>query len=314
MKPQSGTKKMAGFKLRFLPADWLIYFYLGLVSVIILIRYNKLSFWGLYIFFHLLLVIISIAIVSDNSRRISRKYTTLHVWYPVIFFIFLYVEANLLNQIFFSSSLDPVVAQVDQRIFPMNLHLFLYQNLHSLLVDELFHGIYFSYYIIMFLPGILMLKKKAELSRELAFVLTFTMLVSYILFIIFPVYGPVEVWKNTFKDGIIFIPVMKIIYRYAEVGGGAIPSTHVAGSIVVAFYSLKYSKKMGVITWTLAFLIGVSTIYGGFHYSIDLLAGVLMAIWGIWFGKKVYPYFKLQSISEIKWLQKYLLQFSSFLR
>ncbi len=58
---------------------------------------------------------------------------------------------------------------------------------------------------------------------------------------------------------------------------GSFPSMHTLISFVIAFSMYGYDKKTGVYFFMAAALVGLSRIYVGVHYPLDIFGGVLLA-------------------------------------
>nr|MCS5659677.1 phosphatase PAP2 family protein [Dehalococcoidia bacterium] len=88
--------------------------------------------------------------------------------------------------------------------------------------------------------------------------------------------------------GIIFIPLMNLIYSIGETGGAAFPSTHAASAVIATLYSCKMFPKVSrfIILWL--FLILISTVVCTFHYTIDIIAGLFSGTLCLLIGKKLY--------------------------
>lgn len=57
----------------------------------------------------------------------------------------------------------------------------------------------------------------------------------------------------------------------------AFPSMHTSIMAVIAFAFIYYKSKLGLLLLTLAFLVGLSRIYVGVHYPLDIIGGFLAA-------------------------------------
>src|SRR5215813_1812183 len=62
------------------------------------------------------------------------------------------------------------------------------------------------------------------------------------------------------------------------------PSAHVAGSIVALISAWRFTRRAGYWLTPLVLSICVATVYGCYHYAMDVFAGVLMAVIGCWIG------------------------------
>ena len=65
--------------------------------------------------------------------------------------------------------------------------------------------------------------------------------------------------------------------------GTAFPSSHVAASVVAALCALRFQRRVGVVVALATGLLTVATVYGGFHYAVDALVGVILGLLA-WLG------------------------------
>ncbi len=66
-------------------------------------------------------------------------------------------------------------------------------------------------------------------------------------------------------------------------GISAMPSMHVATSVLMALYAASYARWAGWLMWTFAATIMVGSVHLGWHYAVDGYLGALIA-WGCWIG------------------------------
>lgn len=57
----------------------------------------------------------------------------------------------------------------------------------------------------------------------------------------------------------------------------AFPSMHTSIMAVIAFAFIYYKSKLGLLLLALAFLVGLSRVYVGVHYPLDIIGGFLVA-------------------------------------
>jgi membrane-associated phospholipid phosphatase len=64
--------------------------------------------------------------------------------------------------------------------------------------------------------------------------------------------------------------------------GTAFPSSHVAASVVASLCALRFQRPLGVAVAASTVGLALGTVYGGFHYAVDALAGGIVgfAAWG----------------------------------
>ena len=64
-------------------------------------------------------------------------------------------------------------------------------------------------------------------------------------------------------------------------GISAMPSMHVATSVLMALYASKHARWAGWLCWGFAALIMIGSVHLGWHYAVDGYFGALIA-WCAW--------------------------------
>ena len=80
-------------------------------------------------------------------------------------------------------------------------------------------------------------------------------------------------------------PVRRTVLHLLAAGssrGTAFPSSHVAAAVVATLAALRTQRRVGIVLGVLTAGLTVGTVYGGFHYAVDALAGVAVGVacWG----------------------------------
>jgi membrane-associated phospholipid phosphatase len=90
-----------------------------------------------------------------------------------------------------------------------------------------------------------------------------------------------------------FFKLMAVIYHRFESPGAAFPSSHVAIALVTVYFSFLYLRQIRWLHLVLATLLCLSTVYGRYHYAVDVAAGALttalMLPLGNWLYRKFGP-------------------------
>ncbi|MCH8327929.1 MAG: phosphatase PAP2 family protein, partial [Candidatus Marinimicrobia bacterium] len=215
--------------------------------------------------------------------------------YPLLLLVPLQYQVELAATIFHGGAVyDPLVRSWDKALFGPYVHRWLPDVLAGAVWREGFHLLYIAYYPLI--AGSYMFvwnrgrAQQTNLSegpdpRFLRF--AFVMLASFasylIVYILFPVIGPLDDRFLRFHGVGLVGPIIDWLYAHAHSSGGAFPSSHVGEAVVIVLLL----RPRGY--WRLAFwlFIGgmtIATIYGSFHYAIDALAGLLSggALYLLW--------------------------------
>ncbi|MEQ1906925.1 MAG: phosphatase PAP2 family protein, partial [Pirellulaceae bacterium] len=89
----------------------------------------------------------------------------------------------------------------------------------------------------------------------------------------------------------LFFRLMAWIYGLTETAGAAFPSSHVAMAFCTVYFSFLYLRPIRYAHLIAAFLLCISTVYGRYHYAVDVLAGGVMAAVLVPLGNWLYSKF-----------------------
>ena len=172
---------------------------------------------------------------------------------------------------------DTVVVGWERLLFPSNPSAALAPRLHVAWVSELLHLAYASYYLLVYLPPIALYlrgRRDAFVSTMLALILVYG--ACFITYALFPVDGPrYLVGAAAAPDGPIRSFVLTLLDRGSS-RGTAFPSSHVAASVVASLCALRHQRRVGIVVSLVTAALTLATVYGGFHYAVDALVGVIL--------------------------------------
>jgi len=202
----------------------------------------------------------------------------------------------LLNQLFFQGYLDVHFLRLEQWLFGLQPGLEFMVRFPSPWLAELLYAAYFSFYIMIAGVGLALLLRDRRQFAHFISVISFMLYVCYLTYIFLPVVGPRIVDLNL--PGIslphdalpatnydvpesvqrtVFFRIMGWFYDHFESAGAAFPSSHVAVAIGTVYFSFLYLRRIRHIHLLAAILLCVSTVYGRYHYVVDVAAGVVTA-------------------------------------
>jgi membrane-associated phospholipid phosphatase len=234
----------------------------------------------------------------DKARypKWDKALSLIRSLYPVTLFGYFYTSGYSVNQIIFTSWLDPFFMNIDQSIFGYLPSLVWGKSYDHYLLSELFHFAYFCYYpMILGLPVYLYFKKPAAF-KELIFNLSFVFYLCYIIYSILPVIGgrfiPEAMALTQSYRGGPFTHIMVYIYRNSHHLGGAFPSSHIGIALVLTVAALRHVRRLGYIFVLISFFLSIATVYCHYHWFIDAVFGVLIGVGGYYLAN--YTHRKLQ--------------------
>jgi membrane-associated phospholipid phosphatase len=96
-----------------------------------------------------------------------------------------------------------------------------------------------------------------------------------IVFVLFPVVGPLDDRFLRFHDAGILAHVIDLLYDIVETEGGAFPSSHVGLALIVYLLLRPANRRLRIGFMVLIFGLTISTMYGAFHYALAAVAGLI---------------------------------------
>ena len=226
----------------------------------------------------------------------NRLLDLIRHYYAIPLFIAFYRETEFLNQMFHVGYFDPEFLRLEQWLFGMQPGLELMPRFPATWVAEVLYAAYFSYYLMIAGVGLtLLLRDRRQFAHFIA-VVSFMFYVCYTIYIFVPVVGPRIVYRGLVDQPLpqevlpasdfdppasvqsaVFFRLMAWIYEHFEAAGAAFPSSHVAVAIGTLYFSFLYLRPIRYVHLIAMILLCISTVYGRYHYVVDVAAGVLTA-------------------------------------
>ena len=234
---------------------------------------------------HLIMIFMVLRITSVSSRTGPRVW--LRWLYPLLLLLPLHYEIELIATIFHAGVIyDNLVKVWDGWLFGGHPHQYLADQLPGPWWREFFHLLYLTYFFII-TGGYLYAWRRGQAPEKrgkinippdfpkYAFVFLGAFLTYMLIFILFPVTGPLDDRFLRFEGYGLLGPFIDRLYVAGDSAGGAFPSSHIGEAVVIYLLLRPRSPAIRTISITLILGLTVSTVYGSFHYAIDAAAGLL---------------------------------------
>ena len=110
--------------------------------------------------------------------------------------------------------------------------------------------------------------------------LSTVLLGSYLFFILLPVDSPYYLSQRLGPplSGHFFFDLVHQMSARGGARGGAFPSAHVSGAVVVSLVAWRHQRRLAYLLVPITGGLMIATVYGRFHYVLDTLAGAGLAI------------------------------------
>ena len=205
----------------------------------------------------------------------------LRVSYAVALTPPLYAELAMLNRFFSERFFDATVQRWDAAIFGMQPSMEMSALLPWLPLSEVLHLGYFFYYAIVpvALYGVYRTRGIDALHRT-AVAVAAAFFGCYLIFAFFPVAGPRYEFVpigGVIGDGTLY----GIVHGILETGsskGTAFPSSHIAASLAGVIAAGREDARWFWLLLVPEIALTLGTVYGRFHYGVDALAGIAVAL------------------------------------
>jgi membrane-associated phospholipid phosphatase len=261
-----------------LTVDVLTAAYLAATAVIALVSRTETGAWIALLH---LLAIGGVLALGRLPRPKGTIASFLRIAYPVAVTPLFYMELATLNQLLFPGYFDTAVQVWEEALFGVQLSVAASDWIPNRWFSEALHFGYVSYYLVV--PFALIAAWRAagkEGLERVAFTTALGFFLCYLCFAVFPVAGPrYDFPKITGppSEGVIF----GIVHSILESGsskGTAFPSSHVAATCSAWFACGSVNKRAFWILAPFAVSLTLGTVYGRFHYGIDMAAGLVWAL------------------------------------
>jgi membrane-associated phospholipid phosphatase len=111
--------------------------------------------------------------------------------------------------------------------------------------------------------------------------------IGYVIAILFPIESPwfamAGSWHGPLQGGPITAAI-NFIEHYGRVRGAAFPSEHVAGSVAALWGAWRHRRWLFWMMAPLVICMCVSTVWGRYHYVVDVFAGLATGTLGYFIG------------------------------
>ncbi len=177
---------------RLIPVEKVLIVYLVLTFIFIVVFNSRLMGEAPHIAFRVLMLAAIISLPAlENFYCHSPRVRSFRIFLPFLFLAFLYNETDYLNNLLFSTNLDPFFSRIEQYLFGIQPSLVFAGRVHSDAFAELMYFGYFSYYCLSIgIPLYIYFRVNRKAGERFAFVIITSFLLYYLFFILVPVAGP----------------------------------------------------------------------------------------------------------------------------
>lgn len=267
---------------RFWPVDLIILPYFAFTTILILGWWSHVpDAWQ-----HLVGHIVAMALIVYEVKRPNRTSWIFRNWYPLPFVAACYKEMAILIHAIRHTDADQFLADLDFRIWHVHPSIWL-ERIYSPGLTEYLQVVY-----TLFIPAVLLIafllwqKGRYREFQYYAFLIALGFLASYIGYILVPARGPRFLLKHLEQVPLrglwLFNSMQSTLDRLESAHYDCFPSGHTELTMLAWWGSRMVSKRLFQIYFAYTLSIIFATVYLRYHYTIDVLAGVLVATTLLW--------------------------------
>jgi membrane-associated phospholipid phosphatase len=261
----------------FWAVDRLIFGYTVFAVLLVLIGWHSLpaAWWLLAAHF------LSVALVIVEVKFPNRTTWMFRNWYPLPYVASCYKEMALLVPAVRRSNLDQWLAGLDYRFWHANPSVWL-ERMQTPALTEFLQVIY-----TLFVPAVLLIPflvwKKGRYAefQYLAFLIALGFLASYVGYLIVPARGPRFLLRHLqhapLKGLWLFHWMRGTLDQLESAQYDCFPSGHTELTILAWWSSRIVSNRLFWAYFAYTLSIIFATVYLRYHYTVDLLAGAVLA-------------------------------------
>lgn len=251
-----------------------------LLSGLALVGPHRPAAWPLLLAAHVALAGFALAAPPGGRKRVqggASLWSRIGDFYPLLILPALYAVLPLLNSAVWGGRyFDPVIIGWERSLFGGDPAIDFSLAAPWPWLSELLHASYISYYLIIYVPPLLIAWKAGrEPLRDTIFTLSLVFFAHYLFFVWFPVEGPYYRFPGP-PEAVQGWPAYRLAHAILDAGasrGAAFPSSHVGVSITAAVVCWRWMRPIAPVVTLLAIALAFGAVYGGFHYAIDAVVG-----------------------------------------
>ena len=220
-------------------------------------------------------------LILNRTRPSAGILRVVRDWHPLMLFPLLYKEVEVLAAVIGDWRLTTAIPVWESALFAGQPSLYLSERLAFVPLSEYLHFSYLSYVIVI--PSVSAywyISGRRAAFGELLLMLSTVLLGSYLFFILLPVDSPYYLSQRLGPplSGHFFFDLVHQVSARGGARGGAFPSAHVSGAVVVSLVAWRHQRRLAYLLVPITGGVMIATVYGRFHYVLDALAGAALAI------------------------------------
>jgi membrane-associated phospholipid phosphatase len=233
-----------------------------------------------------------VVVLTRREDRLPRPVAFLLDFYPAAFIPVLYETLGpLIEAARGKHGRDSVLIAADRALFHVDVTVWLERFVRPALTN-FFYLSYTTYYFIALALGFALWRRSKPDLRRFIFTLTLCYYVSYTGYFLLPALGPRVALADRQTMALEVTPMSEAIAHtlneLEHTKFDAFPSGHTMIAAVVLLVAFRRARDVFAGLFPVAVCLILSTVYCRYHYVVDVLAGLILAIATVPIGDRIY--------------------------
>lgn len=279
------------FRLR--PADLLNLSFLSLLLAIAAIFHQRIDGAAMLMVLYSTLICFQTLLILIKDKNVLSRWAY-DLIFPTVSIILVFDSLGRLVHSLNPTDIDHLLMRLDYMLFLGNPTVMM-EKIASPLLTDVLQLAYTSYYFLPISLGIVLKVKKDDSAFDRSvFLIMLCFYLSYIGYLLMPALGPrftlTHLHDNELRGFLIAQPIQELLNRLEGIKRDAFPSGHTAVALTVLYLASRFERRLFRLFLPLVCALIFSTVYLRYHYVVDVVAGVLLALITIVIGEKYYGY------------------------
>jgi membrane-associated phospholipid phosphatase len=260
------------------PVDKVILAYAGAAVALELIYWSSLPGPLEMLLVHLTGAIL-IAVAALYPRNVFSH--VFHHWYPVFYVFYCYKEMSILIPALGRTDADAALARLDLAIWGANPTVWL-ERFNSPVLAEFLQIVYSGFVpAVLGIALVLWLQKRFAAFRYYAFLIALGFLASYAGYLLVPARGPRfllhDLQTYELRGVFLYDWLRSTLDRIESAHYDCFPSGHTEMTVLAWWGSRTISTNLFRVMFVYTLGVIFATVYLRYHYTVDVLAGAIVA-------------------------------------
>jgi membrane-associated phospholipid phosphatase len=238
--------------------------------------------------------IFHVAVLFFLSWHRSEFLNKIKKWSVIVLIPLNFTELHYLVHTVHPIDYDALLIWADRFLFGTNPTVWMEQYTNPY-ITEVLQYVYSTFYFLPIGLGIVLAKKKQEDDLNFVFFqIVFGFYLSYLGYFILPAIGPRFTLDHlqTFPLTGVWLAqdIQHLLNTLENSQRDAFPSGHTAMTLLTLFYAHKYHRPYFYFMMPVTGLMLLATVYLRYHYVVDVLGGIILFVFTVLVGSRLYHF------------------------